>query len=116
MSDTGIVLLRKRPYSTSNGDNAAVTGVQQTSKKFLRKTRQGRVLKGNASRDRVVLQVLTFRIVQSFANIIFAQISRAARSSARSVNRSIPLWQKESFDCQKPETTQMIIKGLGTMS
>ena len=42
---SGIVLLRKRPYAATQ-DGKAEIGIQQSQKQFLRKTKQGRVLKG----------------------------------------------------------------------
>jgi hypothetical protein len=41
--EDGIVLLRKRPYAATLDGKA---GIQQEQKNFLRKTRQGRVQKG----------------------------------------------------------------------
>ena len=43
--NSGIVLLRKRPYAATQ-DGKENIGIQQTQKQFLRKTKQGRVLKG----------------------------------------------------------------------
>jgi hypothetical protein len=46
--DAGIVLLRKRSLGLPSKDGS-LNGIEQTQKHFLRKTRQGRVQKGESS-------------------------------------------------------------------
>lgn len=53
--DAGIVLLRKRPLGLPS-KTGTQDGIEQTQKHFLRKTRQGRVQKGESlTRDENIL-------------------------------------------------------------
>jgi hypothetical protein len=78
-----VTLLRKRPYSAFSASKDA--GIQQTHKQFLRKTKQGRVLKGEF-RHCQPADIANTRL-QLSASTICARTSPVARFCAKSASR-----------------------------